>query len=115
VADLLAGASAAVVSARFHRTLVDLFTRLCVALRGETGIDRVALSGGVFQNALLLGGLKASLEKQGLAVLTHTRVPTNDGGIALGQAVVAAALVEKDRLRQRSLVAAPDAERGRCP
>ena len=56
----------------------------------------VALSGGVFQNLLLFTGLKESLEKQGFAVISHTRVPTNDGGIALGQAVVAAALTQNE-------------------
>jgi hydrogenase maturation protein HypF len=98
VADLLAGVPAAVVSGRFHATLVDLFTRLCAALRVETGIERVALSGGVFQNLLLFTGLKDSLEKQGFTVFSHTRVPTSDGGIALGQAVVAAALLQDERL-----------------
>jgi hydrogenase maturation protein HypF len=96
VADLLAGVPAAVVSGRFHATLVDLFTRLCAALRLETGIGRVALSGGVFQNLLLFTGLKESLENQGFIVLSHTRVPTNDGGIALGQAVAAAALLQTE-------------------
>jgi hydrogenase maturation protein HypF len=96
VADLVAGVPAAVVSDRFHCTLVDLFTRLCAALRVETGLGRVALSGGVFQNILLFTGLKESLERQGFAVISHTRVPTNDGGIALGQAVVAAALTQNE-------------------
>ena len=97
VADLLAGVPAAVVSDRFHATLVDLFTRLCAALRLETGIGQVALSGGVFQNLLLFTGLKESLESQGFTVLSHAHVPTNDGGIALGQAVAAAALVQAER------------------
>jgi hydrogenase maturation protein HypF len=98
VADLLAGVPAAVVSDRFHASLVDLFSRLCAALRLETGLGRVALSGGVFQNLLLFTGLKESLEKQGFTVISHTLVPTNDGGIALGQAVVAAALTQNERL-----------------
>jgi hydrogenase maturation protein HypF len=97
VADLLAGVPAAVVSDRFHATLVDLFTRLCAALRLETGIGQVALSGGVFQNLLLFTGLKESLQSQGFTVLSHAHVPTNDGGIALGQAVAAAALVQAER------------------
>ncbi len=97
VADLLAGVPAAVVSDRFHASLVDLFSRLCAALRLETGIGRVALSGGVFQNLLLFTSLKENLEKQGFTVFSHARVPTNDGGIALGQAVVAAALLQDER------------------
>jgi hydrogenase maturation protein HypF len=70
---------------------------LCAALRLETGIGQVALSGGVFQNLLLFTGLKESLQSQGFTVLSHAHVPTNDGGIALGQAVAAAALVQAER------------------
>jgi hydrogenase maturation protein HypF len=91
VADARAGRSSAVVSARFHNTLVALFDDLCRQLRSETGIDRVALSGGVFQNDRLLTGLAGALGKSGFEVLTHGQVPANDGGISLGQAVVAAA------------------------
>ena len=112
VADLLAGVPTAVVSARFHRTLVDLFTRLCAALRGETNLGRVAMSGGVFQNVLLLTGLKDSLEKQGFEVFTHSLVPTNDGGIALGQAVAAAAMVADDFPALEPAEGGSDAERG---
>ena len=80
------------ISRRFHDTLVALFTRLCADLRAEHNLDRVALSGGVFQNAILLTGMIHSLEKEGFEVLSHRLVPTNDGGIALGQAVAAAAI-----------------------
>ena len=55
----------------------------------------MALSGGVFQNSIMLSGLTDSLEAKGFEVLSHTRVPTNDGGIALGQAVVADAILSK--------------------
>jgi hydrogenase maturation protein HypF len=92
--DLAGGHSPAVISARFHNTLVILFDRLCRHLRAATGIDRVALSGGVFQNNRLLAGLSAALERSGFDLLTHRLVPTNDGGLCLGQAVVAAASVK---------------------
>jgi hydrogenase maturation protein HypF len=85
--------SAATISARFHNTLIFLFDALCRHLRTATGIDRMALSGGVFQNNRLLVGLTAALEKSGFDLLTHRLVPTNDGGLSLGQAVVAAAKV----------------------
>ena len=81
------------ISARFHNTLIFLFDALCRHLRSATGIDRIALSGGVFQNHRLLVGLTAALEKSGFDLLTHRLVPTNDGGLSLGQAVVAAAKV----------------------
>ena len=92
VADLQNGRSLAEISRRFHDSLIDLFARLCVALRAETGLNRVALSGGVFQNAILLSGMSRILEKAGFEVLTHRLVPANDGGISLGQAVAAAAM-----------------------
>lgn len=91
VQDVERGVAAAVVSARFHNTLIDLFEQLCRHLRKTTGIDQVALSGGVFQNSRLLVGLTAALQNSGFDLLTHRLVPANDGGIALGQAVVAAA------------------------
>jgi hydrogenase maturation protein HypF len=95
VRDLTAGLSPATVSARFHNTLIVLFDALCRHLRRITGIDRVALSGGVFQNNRLLTGMIAALEKSGFDLLTHRLVPTNDGGLSLGQAVVAAAKSQK--------------------
>ena len=89
--DVLAGVDPAVIAARFHNGVVDLIVRNCVALRGSTATTTVALSGGVFQNLLLLTRTVARLQADGFRVLTHSRVPTNDGGISLGQAAVAAA------------------------
>ncbi len=93
VRDVATGVSPNVISARFHNTLILLFDQLCRHLRTAMGIDRVALSGGVFQNNRLLVGLIAALETSGFDLLTHRLVPTNDGGLSLGQAVVAAAKV----------------------
>ena len=86
--DLAIGTPVAVIAARFHAGLAIGLTRLVAAL-GTTG--RVALSGGVFQNKLLLEQVIRRLTTLGLAVLTHRLVPANDGGLALGQAAVAAA------------------------
>jgi hydrogenase maturation protein HypF len=58
-------------------------------------LDRVVLSGGVFQNSILLTGLTRALEEKNFQVFSHRQVPTNDGGIALGQAVVAAATIKR--------------------
>jgi len=90
--DLAAGRDAPLVAARFHAGLVDLLARAANEAREHTGLDAVALSGGVFQNALLLTGLCARLEADGFTVLTHSRVPPNDAGISLGQVAVAIAL-----------------------
>jgi hydrogenase maturation protein HypF len=91
VDDIRLGVPAFVISRRFHQTLIALFGDLCMTIADETGLKRVALSGGCFQNRLLLEGLIETLEEQGLTVFSHQQVPTNDGGIALGQAVVAGA------------------------
>ena len=93
VADIEKGVTASIVSGKFHATLLAMFTDLCVVIRKETGLSQVALSGGCFQNRLLLSGLTRNLHNKGFQVLTHERVPANDGGIALGQAVIADAIV----------------------
>ncbi|RLC32276.1 hypothetical protein DRH13_01935 [Candidatus Woesebacteria bacterium] len=72
-------------------TLICLFSELCEVIRKESGLNRVVLSGGVFQNSLLLTGLIQKFEEKSFEVFTHHLVPTNDGGISLGQAMVAAA------------------------
>jgi hydrogenase maturation protein HypF len=91
VEDLAAGAAPGVVAARFHNGVAGLITDCCQLLRERHGLSTVALSGGVFQNLLLLQATIARLERHGFDVMVHSRVPCNDGGISLGQAVVAAA------------------------
>lgn len=90
-ADVQAGRDVALVGARFHGWVAAATTSLCRRLAEEHGCTTVALSGGVFQNALLVERVVVTLEAVGLEVLTHRQVPPNDGGIALGQAAVAAA------------------------
>ncbi len=90
VEDLTAGTAPGMVAARFHNGVAGLITDCCLLLRERRGLNTVALSGGVFQNLLLLQATMARLERHGFAVLVHSRVPCNDGGISLGQAVVAA-------------------------
>ncbi len=94
VADLVQGTPTARISRRFHATLKALFTALCVDIRDQTGLDRVALSGGVFQNAVLSTALARCLEQNGFQVYTQRLVPPNDGGLSLGQALAAAAIHE---------------------
>ncbi|MEW2043349.1 carbamoyltransferase HypF, partial [Streptomyces sp. NPDC005534] len=78
------------VARRFHRAVVALVQEVCAVARDRTGIRTVALSGGVFCNALLTEGCGTVLERDGFTVLRHRRVPPNDGGLALGQLIVAA-------------------------
>ncbi len=89
--DIAAGVATEMIAARFHNGIALLIADGCRMLRERTGLGTVALSGGVFQNLLLLQNVVGLLEEAGFTVLTHTRVPCNDGGISLGQAVVAAA------------------------
>ena len=79
-----------VIAGRFHVTLAAMITEVSDELRHRTGLDRVVLSGGVFQNALLTELAVPRLARAGFTVLTHSLVPPNDGGLSLGQAVVAA-------------------------
>jgi len=91
--DLAAGTSVPVLAARFHNALADVVLDVCGCLREQHGLTTVALSGGVFQNALLVGRCLDRLTGAGFTVLTHRQVPPNDGGISLGQAAVATALL----------------------
>jgi hydrogenase maturation protein HypF len=95
VEDLRAGAPAALIAARFHGSLARGAMEACLALRERTGIGLAVLSGGSFQNKVLLEALAALLRERGFDVLTHRRAPPNDGGVAYGQAAVAAEMLRK--------------------
>ncbi|MGI8612541.1 MAG: carbamoyltransferase HypF, partial [Nocardioidaceae bacterium] len=89
VADVRSGVAAAVIGARFHAGVVTLVCNVAKRLRDARGLDTVVLSGGVFQNALLLSSTRRRLASDGFTVLAPRRLPPNDGGIALGQLLVA--------------------------
>ncbi|MGD9086266.1 MAG: carbamoyltransferase HypF, partial [Desulfobacterales bacterium] len=91
VQDIQNGMSPADISIKFHQTLIVLFGEICGTVRRDHDLNRVVLSGGCFQNSLLLKGLIGQLEAHHFEVYAHQQVPANDGGIALGQAMVAAA------------------------
>jgi hydrogenase maturation protein HypF len=88
--DLREGVPTGLVSRRFHLGFVDVLARVADLVRGRTGLERVCLSGGSFQNCFLATHLQKQLEQQGFNVFTHAEVPCGDGGISLGQAMVAA-------------------------
>jgi hydrogenase maturation protein HypF len=79
----------------FHNSVAHIIEVACCKLRERTGVDKVCLSGGTFQNSTLLARVAARLGAQGLAVYLHSQVPPNDGGLSLGQAVIAASLFER--------------------
>jgi len=97
VEDYWSGTAVATIAARFHNSLVRLLVAACAEVRDRTGLSLAALSGGVFQNALILTKLRRSLEKLGFEVLIHNLVPPNDGGLSLGQVAVAAARLWRER------------------
>jgi hydrogenase maturation protein HypF len=93
--DLSGGAEAGEIGWRFHCTLAEMIVIVCGRISTETGLRTVALSGGCFQNRLLLRLAVEGLEKAGFQVLVHRQVPCNDGGISLGQAVLAHWILEE--------------------
>lgn len=91
----LAGENSNQLALHFHRRLAEMIVSACEKAREETGINTVALSGGVYQNKLLLDYSVTMLEERGFHVLRHHLLPPNDGGISLGQAVAAMRSLQK--------------------
>jgi hydrogenase maturation protein HypF len=89
VEDLLAGCETGEMSSRFHRTVAEVVVAGCEEIRDDEGASAVALSGGTFQNLLLMEQVVELLAGKGFTVYRHRRVPANDGGLSLGQAVLA--------------------------
>jgi len=94
VEDIQRGVSTAVIAGRFHRTITEMLVAVCDRLRALSGLQAVALSGGVFQNGLLLEQTLALLKARGFETYINRQVPPNDGGLSLGQAAVAAAIIQ---------------------
>ena len=93
VEDAMAGVDPAVIAGAFHTGLAHMIVEVCARLRDDTGVEIAALSGGVFQNRLLVELTVPLLETAGFEVLLHSQVPPNDGGISLGQVAVGRALL----------------------
>jgi hydrogenase maturation protein HypF len=89
VRDVQADRPVGHIAALFHNTVAAIVVEVCRRLRAAERLDRVCLSGGTFQNSYLLERTVAGLRSSGLEVLLHAKVPPNDGGISLGQAVIA--------------------------
>ena len=92
-ADVAAGVAPGAIARRFHRTIARATVEACVRLADAHATDVVVLAGGVFQSRLLLGSVSCALTEAGLRALVPEQLPVNDGGIAYGQAAVAAALL----------------------
>ncbi|HIJ88896.1 MAG TPA: carbamoyltransferase HypF [Desulfuromonadales bacterium] len=87
--DINSNVETSAIAHRFHRTVASAATDICLRIAESTGLDRIILSGGVFQNRLLSEMIYTALTDLGLQVFSHRLVPPNDGGIALGQAAIA--------------------------
>ncbi len=96
VRDIQKGVKPEIISRRFHETVIRVFADVCRRIGDQTGVREAALSGGAFQNALLLTGMIKALEKENFTAYAHTQVPANDGGVSLGQAWVAGNAVNRD-------------------
>ena len=93
--EILEGKEKGYIAGKFHTTVARIMIDISLRLSRSTGLGQVALSGGVFQNLLVLDKVVTGLEKEGLKPLIHHQVPPNDGGIALGQALIAAKVADK--------------------
>ena len=93
ISDVKSGVPVAIISAKFHNTVAAMIAKVCSIIREKDGLTQVALSGGVFQNLYLLKRTMSLLKDEKFDVYVHNQVPCNDGGIALGQAVIANAQV----------------------
>ena len=89
VQDVRANESVGMIGARFHRTIAEIAVDICRQARERANLNEVALSGGVWQNQILLDLVRDGLRQNGFVVYFHQQVPSNDGGLALGQAVIA--------------------------
>ncbi|MCO1603758.1 carbamoyltransferase HypF [Desulfosporosinus nitroreducens] len=96
ILDKLDGVSSKIMASKFQNTIVNLSVSMCTYLRRDTGINEVALSGGVFQNSYLLKKISENLKKEGFGVYTHTHLPSNDSGLAIGQIIIANTIVGND-------------------
>jgi len=107
IADLKAGVPVPVISAQFHNSVAEMVAQTCSLIRERTGLEQVVLSGGVFQNTLLLERALFRLRRRGFEPFIHHQVPSNDGGISLGQAVVASFKLQAKTARIRGGIYVP--------
>lgn len=92
--DVSEGVDKGIISARFHNTVADMIVRMAAKLRKKFGINKVALSGGVFQNKFLTARAVGMLEEDGFGVYAHSNIPVNDSGIPIGQIAIANAKIK---------------------
>ncbi|MCB2292808.1 carbamoyltransferase HypF [Clostridium algoriphilum] len=98
IRDKIEGKSSKGIASKFQNTIVNLTVSICMSVREDSGINEVSLSGGVFQNCFLLKKISRDLKVNNFEVYTHKDLPSNDGGLAIGQIIIANAIIENDLL-----------------
>lgn len=106
--DIRANEAIGMIGAKFHKTIAQISMDICKQARKRTNLNEVALSGGVWQNQILLGLVRDGLEKEDFVVYFHKQVPTNDGGLALGQAVIANVIASREPQMARAAKQSPN-------
>jgi hydrogenase maturation protein HypF len=96
VDDMMNGIAVTRIAAKFHNSVAEMIGQICSTIARQTGLSKVALGGGVFQNTLLLDRTLEELRRRELQALLHHQVPTNDGGLALGQIMIANAIRQNE-------------------
>jgi len=96
--DKIKGVSAKIIASKFQNTIVNLTVTICLRIREDSGINEVALSGGVFQNSFLLTKICYNLKRNNFQVYAHKDLPSNDGGVAIGQIIIANAVIENNNI-----------------
>jgi len=94
--DKIKGVSAKIIASKFQNSIVNLTVNICQRIREDFDINAVALSGGVFQNSFLMEKINFNLKQNNLDVYTHKDLPSNDGGVAIGQIIIANEIIEND-------------------
>jgi len=99
IADLKKGEDISEIAGKFHNTIVQVIVEVAEKMRKQTGLNKVVLSGGTFQNRILLEKAEQKLKEINFAVYSQSGIPSNDGGIALGQLAIAAKRRELGKLK----------------
>jgi hydrogenase maturation protein HypF len=100
ISDIRKCVAKPILAAKFHNAITNMVREVCMKIKDETGCSTVALSGGVWQNLFLLEKTANILEKNSFNVLFHQNVPSNDGGISLGQALIAATKIRDPKIKK---------------
>lgn len=101
--DKIKGVSGKFIASKFQNTIVNLIVSMCERIKQDLDINKVVLSGGVFQNSFLLKKICYNLKHNNFEVYTHKDLPSNDGGVAIGQIIIANAIIENTIMKNKNI------------